>query len=44
MRDAFHQATIAEERIRVVIDDVVARTVEFLGEQRFGECETDGIR
>ena len=41
--DAFHQATIAHEHIGVVVNDVVARLVEFGGQQFFGQSHAHGI-
>ncbi len=43
VRNAFHQAAVAQEHVRVVIDDRVARRVEFVGEQRFGQRQAHGI-
>ena len=43
MADAFHQATIAHEHIGVVVNDVVARLVEFSGQQFFGQGHAHGI-
>ncbi len=37
VRDAFHQAAVAEEDIGVVIDDLVAGAVEVGGQQLFGQ-------
>ena len=44
VRDAFHQATVADEHVGVMIDDVVTGAVEFGGEQRFSERHPDCIR
>ena len=41
--DPFHQAAVAEEDVRVVIDDVMAVAVELGGEQLLGERHADGI-
>ena len=37
VRDALHQAAVADEHVRVVVDDRVARHVELACEQRLGE-------
>ena len=44
VRDAFHQAAVAEEHVRVVIDDLRAVTVELVGHQRFAERHADRVR
>jgi hypothetical protein len=44
VRDAFHQAAVAEENVGVVVDDGVARLVELGGQNTLGECEADGVR
>ena len=41
--DAFHQATVAHEHIRVVVNDVVTGLVEFGGQQFFGQGHAHGI-
>ncbi len=41
--DTFHHATIAHEHIGVVVDDVVAVTVELAGQRLFGDGHTHGI-
>ena len=41
MRDAFHEATVAEENVGVVVDDVVSRTVELRSQQPLGERHAD---
>ena len=41
VRDAFHEATVAEEDVGVVVDDVVARAVELRSHQPLGECHAD---
>ncbi len=43
MRNAFHQAAIAQKDIGVVIDDRVAGPVELRGEQFFGERHADRV-
>ena len=43
VRDAFHQAAVAEEDIGVVVDDVVAGTVELGGEDLLGQRHADGV-
>ncbi len=43
MRYAFHEAAIADERVGVVVDDVVARAVEFLRQQRLRQRHADGV-
>jgi hypothetical protein len=44
VRDAFHEAAVAEEHVGAVIDDLVARTVELRGEHAFGERHADRVR
>ncbi|MNZ56762.1 hypothetical protein D3C78_747150 [compost metagenome] len=41
--DAFHHAAIAEEHVGVVVDDVVAITVELRSQGLFGDGEADGV-
>ena len=41
--NAFHQATIAEEHIGKVIDDIKVRTIELLGEQLFRQRHSDRV-
>src|ERR1700722_5956674 len=43
MRDAFHQATVADEDERVVIDDVETGTIESRRKNFFGERHADGV-
>ena len=43
VRDAFHQAAVAEEDIGVVVDDVVAGAVELGGEDLLGERHADRV-
>ena len=43
MRNTFHQTTVAEENVSVVIDDVVAGPVEFRSEQFFRDRHADRI-
>ena len=43
VRDAFHQAAVAEEDIGVVIDDLVAGLVELGGQQLLGHGHADGV-
>ena len=43
MRDAFHQAAVADEHIGAVVDDVEAGPVEFGGEQLLGQRHADRI-
>jgi hypothetical protein len=43
VRDAFHQAAVAEEHVGVVIDDLVAGLVELGGQHLFGQREADGV-
>ena len=43
VRDAFHQAAVAEEHVGVVVDDVVAGPVELRGEQLLGERHADRV-
>ena len=42
--NAFHQAAVAGEHVRAVIDDCVSGTVEPGCEQFFRECHADGVR
>ena len=44
VRDAFHQAAVAEEDPRAVIDDRVAGPVELGGQHALGDGEADGVR
>ena len=41
--DAFHQAAIAANRIRIMIDDLVSRLVVASRQMGFGHRKTDGI-
>ena len=43
MRNAFHQAAVAQEHIGVVVDDVVPGAVELAGQGALGDGEADGI-
>ena len=43
VRNAFHQAAVAQKDIGVVIDDRVARPVELRGQQFFGERHADRV-
>jgi len=43
VRDAFHEATVAGDEVRVVIDDLVARLVERGGEMCFGDREANRV-
>jgi hypothetical protein len=43
VRDAFHEAAVAEEDVGVVVDDAVAGLVEARGEQALGEREAHGV-
>ena len=43
VRNTFHQATVAEEYISVVIDDFVAGLVEFGRQQLFSHRHADGV-
>ncbi len=38
MRDAFHEAAIAQKNIGVVINNLVARAIKFVRQQLFSEC------
>ncbi len=44
VRDAFHHAAVAEEYIRVMIDDRVARPIECRGERALRKRHADRIR
>jgi hypothetical protein len=43
VRNAFHQAAVAEENIGAVIDDLVAGAVELVGQQLLGHGHADGV-
>ena len=43
MRDAFHQAAVADENVGPMIDDFVTGLIELRGEQPFGERHPDGV-
>jgi hypothetical protein len=43
VRDAFHQAAVAEEGVGAVVDDLVAGPVELGGEQFFRHGHADGV-
>jgi hypothetical protein len=43
VRDAFHQAAVAEEDVGVVIDDGVAGAVELGGQHLLGQRHADGV-
>ena len=43
VRDTFHQTTVAEENVSVMIDDVMAGAIEFLREQFFRDRHADRI-
>ncbi len=43
MRDAFHQAAVADEHVGAVIDDRMTGPVELGGEQALGERHADGV-
>ena len=43
MRNAFHQATVAEKHIGAMVDNRVSGPVEFGGKQFFGERHADGV-
>ena len=44
VRDAFHQAAVADEDIRPMVDDGVVRPVENGGEQSLGKRHPDRVR
>ena len=44
MGNAFHQATVAEENVGVVIDDIETGLVEFFSQQLFSQCHADTVR
>ena len=44
VRDALHEATVAEEHPSVMIHDLVAGAIEYHGELLFGERHADGVR
>ena len=41
--DAFHQVAVADDRVGVVVDDLVAVAVVARGELRFGDRHADGV-
>src|SRR5210317_223144 len=43
MRDTFHQAAITQKDKGIVIDDVMAITIEFCRQRTFSDCHTDTI-
>ena len=43
VRDTLHQAAVTQEYVRVMIDDRMARLIEFAREQRFGERHADRV-
>ncbi len=43
VRDALHEAAVAAKRIGVVVDDVVARSIECGGKDSLRECHADRI-
>ncbi|MCY1515307.1 hypothetical protein D9M68_498890 [compost metagenome] len=43
MGNAFHHAAVAEEHVGVVVDDVVAVTVELGGQHLLGDGHADGV-
>ena len=43
VRNTFHQATVADEGVGVVVDDVVARLVEFSRQQLLRQGHADGV-
>ena len=43
MGNAFHHAAVAEEHVGVVVDDVVAFTVELRAQHLLGDGEADGV-
>ena len=43
MRDAFHEAAVADEHVGVVVDDVEAGPVELRGQHLLGERHADGV-
>ncbi len=43
MRDAFHQAAVAEEHVRVVIDYVQVGPIELGRQALLGERHADGV-
>ena len=43
VRNTFHQATVAQKDIRIVIDDIKTRLVEFGSQQLFSQRHTDRI-
>ena len=44
MRDAFHQASVADEYVRMVIDDRMSGPIELGSEQALGERHADAVR
>jgi len=43
MRDALHQASVADEGERPMVDDRMVRPVEFVGQQPFRQRHADGV-
>ena len=43
VRDAFHQAAVAQKGVGVMVDNGMARTVELPGQRAFRDSKTDGI-
>ena len=43
MADAFHQATVADEHVGVMIDDRMPVAIEFAREQRLGQRHADRV-
>ncbi len=44
MRNAFHQASIAQKRIGIMVNNGKFIAVKFSREQFFAQCQTNGIR
>ena len=43
-RDALHQVAVGADRVDAVVDDLVARAVEALGEEALGDRHADAVR
>ena len=44
VRDALHQVAVGADRVDVVVDDLVVRPVERVGEEALGEAHADAVR
>src|SRR5262245_26748255 len=44
VRDALHEIAVGADAVHAVVDDLVVRTVEQLGEEALGDAEADAVR